>query len=94
MQEKMRKKGELVAAVNGFNNTPPMNAVVALLDLYIELTRIQNDVAQESELKYNQGKIAAYRELKDVIVKGSPQIMIDAANIDKFHRNVTGESTY
>jgi hypothetical protein len=74
MQEKMRKKGELVSAVNGFNHTPPMDAIVALLELYIELTRIQNDVAQESELKHNQGKIAAFRELKDAIVRGVPQV--------------------
>ena len=76
MQEKMRKKGDLVSAVNGFNHTPPMDAVIALLDLYIELTRIQNDVAQESELKHNQGKIAAFRELKDVITRGNPQIPV------------------
>jgi hypothetical protein len=77
MQEKMRKKGELVSAVNGFKGTPPMDAIVALIDLYIELIRIQNDVAQESELKHNQGKISAYRELKDVIVKGMPEINFD-----------------
>ncbi len=80
MQEKMRKKGELVSAVNGFNNTPPMDAIVALLDLYIELTRIQNDVAQESELKHNQGKIEAYKELKDVITRGNPQMPIPSDN--------------
>ena len=81
MQEKMRKKGELVSAVNSYNNTPPMDAVVALLDLYIELTRIQNDVAQESELKHNQGKIAAFRELRDIIIRGNPQIPRDIRNV-------------
>ena len=81
MQEKMRKKSELVSAVNSYNNTPPMDAVVALLDLYIDLTRIQNDVAQESELKHNQGKIAAFRELKDVIIRGNPQIPRDMGNM-------------
>ena len=81
MQEKMHKKGELVSAVNSYNNTPSMDAVVALLDLYIELTRIQNDVAQESELKHNQGKIAAFRELRDVIIRGNPQIPRDIRNV-------------
>lgn len=76
MQEIMRKKGELVSAVNGYSHTPPMDAIVALLDLYIELTRIQNDVAQEFELKHNQGKIAAYRELKDAIMRGNPQMPV------------------
>lgn len=76
MQEEMRKKAELVAAVNGFNRTPPMDAVIALLDFYIEMIRIRNDVAQESELKYNQGKIAAYRELKDTMVRGNPQVPV------------------
>lgn len=84
MQEQMRKKGELVSAVNGFNRTSPMDAIVALLDLYIELTRIQNDVALESELKHNQGKIAAYRELKDAIARGVPQMpeMINDKDFD------------
>ncbi len=84
MQEEMRKKAELVAAVNGFNRTPPMDAVIALLDFYIEMIRIRNDVAQESELKYNQGKIAAYRELKDTMVRGNSQVPV------MMNGNITG----
>jgi hypothetical protein len=84
MQEEMRKKTELVAAVNGFNRTPPMDAVIALLDFYIEMIRIRNDVAQESELKYNQGKIAAYLELKDTMVRGNSQVPV------MMNGNITG----
>jgi hypothetical protein len=94
MQEKMRKKGELISAVSGFRNTPPMDAIVALLELYIELTRIQNDVAQESELKHNQGKIAAFRELKDVIVRGNPEMNFGKAGSTFPNPSIPGARIY
>jgi hypothetical protein len=64
--EKMRVAGEIYS----FRTDRPMRLMVELFDLLINETREENDMAELDRIKFNQGKIAAYRGLKRVIEVG------------------------
>ena len=47
-------------------------SLISLLSLLIQEARIANDTAASPEFLSNQGKIGAYSDLKDIILKGNP----------------------
>jgi hypothetical protein len=72
MNSKNQKKGELISRLVEFKSTQPIISMVELLDCLIEETRIDNDTARGDFIISNQGKIAAFRQLKDIVEKGLP----------------------
>jgi len=69
MNSKNQKKGELISRLVEFKSTQPIISMVELLDCLIEETRIDNDTARGDFIISNQGKIAAFRQLKDIVEK-------------------------
>lgn len=65
-EEKVKKIIELNANVN----TVPCRLMVEILKINIEQAREVNDHITPDELKENQGKIAAYKELMSYIELG------------------------
>ena len=65
---KMRLQGVLSDA----RNDPVMRSMVSLLNLLIDDVRKQNDRAPIRAIMRNQGKIAAFQDLIDVITRDYP----------------------
>lgn len=69
----MRKeKVELIGRLMSVRQEPTCRVFMALLDLLIEETRVNNDTAEGGTLWRNQGKIEGYKELIEIITKGLP----------------------
>lgn len=72
MQEHQREKAELIGVLNANRGSEACQKMVKFLDFMIKDVREVNDSADESEFKFNQGKIAAFKILKDAILNGTP----------------------
>lgn len=67
------KKYDLVTELaNEHGSTRAMVVLRELLDVLTVETRMHNDYVQPEDLKLNQGRISAYTQLRDYIVKGVP----------------------
>lgn len=67
-----KKKIELIAELNAMRTEFSMSKTIELLDILISETRIENDTVEESNIKFNQGKIEGYTRLKEYIERGLP----------------------
>jgi len=67
-----QEKATLIAELNGAKDSPMCKSLLSLLSLLIQEARIANDTAVSLEVVSNQGKIGAYSDLKDIILKGNP----------------------
>lgn len=67
------KKYDLITELaNEHGGTRAMVVLRELLEIMTTETRLHNDFVQPEDLKLNQGRISAYTQLHDYIVKGVP----------------------
>lgn len=59
-----------VHKVHTFQNDPGFVTLVKLIDHYIDEARKANDTVRIMGVKENQGKIAAFKKIRDNIVMG------------------------
>jgi len=69
-----QSKASLIAQIHEHRSEMTCSMILNLLDLLTLETRIDNDRADPQTVLKNQGKIAAYLELKDCIVRGLPSL--------------------
>jgi hypothetical protein len=69
---------ELVGVLTSIKNDPNIVKLLRILDIYVEKWREENDTVDIDELKTNQGKIQAYKELANLILHGLPQFKPNA----------------
>ena len=50
-----------------------LRSLIKLLDILIDEARVRNDEISQEDLPWNQGKIVAWMELKDIIERDPPQ---------------------
>lgn len=67
--EEHDKKIRLIRAINQEFSGQMHKPVLDLIDVLINETRIDNDTAQGRQFLMNQGKVAAYMQLRAYIVK-------------------------
>jgi hypothetical protein len=67
-----RRRMALQADISGARNDLSMRNMVALLHIMIDDTRKENDRAMVRSILRNQGKIAAFQDLLDIIGKDYP----------------------
>ena len=70
MHTKQREKAEVIMQLSSFASTEPMKVLNEALDYFIQEARERNDTVTREELALNQGKIAAYLELRKHIFGG------------------------
>lgn len=72
MLEEQRVKAEAIFEFSGLQGGPAGKMVLRLLDLLIEEVRRENDTVPPGEVLRNQGKIAAWTQMRDYLVRGIP----------------------
>ena len=65
-------KAELIIEISGARNEGTCVKILKLLDILIDETRMDNDRAEETAFRWNQGKIQGFLELKELIERGLP----------------------
>jgi hypothetical protein len=65
-------KQELVSDLHAALREISIRKVVALLEILINETRVDNDTASKDQFLHNQGKIQAFLSLKEYIERGIP----------------------
>ena len=67
------ERARLISEVSGARNEHSMRQLLALIDIIVAETRVDNDRAGVRGVFRNQGKIEGLRQLKDYIMgKGTP----------------------
>ncbi|MFA5752853.1 MAG: hypothetical protein WC910_07290 [Bacteroidales bacterium] len=74
MEQKMKERWSRVAEVHNYLNTPAINAVLALVDFYLNSVRLENDTVPKEKIEFNQGKIDAFLDIKEAIEIGVPNV--------------------
>lgn len=67
-----REKAVLITEISGSQNDNTIKNVVKLLDLLIQEARLDNDTADETRVRVNQGEIKAFVKLREYILRGLP----------------------
>jgi len=75
------QKVELITGIYELRRERGLESLRLLLDMLIHELRVDNDIVQPDELKKNQGRIAAYQDLKGYIENG---VGIPTTLYDKF----------
>ena len=65
-------KMDLSAEIHGMRGQ--LSPLLKLLDYLITEARFRNDDISQEDLPWNQGKIVAWMELKDIIEREPPQL--------------------
>jgi hypothetical protein len=74
MEQKMKEKWAKVAEVHNYRNTQAIDAVLKLIDFYINIVRLENDTVPKEKIEFNQGKIDAFLDIKEAIEIGVPNV--------------------
>lgn len=74
MHTKQQEKAAIIMKLNEFVATEPVIAICKALDYFIQDCREINDTCSKDELPFNQGKIAAFQDLKNYITGGITRI--------------------
>ena len=75
MREEQKKKMELINEVHANKGTQAGVKMVELCDFFIDELRRDNDLADDHQFKHNQGRIDAWKKMKEIIVEGIPNRM-------------------
>ena len=67
--EKSDIKIQHISLISENIQSPLVKAMLMLLGLMIDETRVENDIASGDEILKNQGRIAGYKTLRDYIVR-------------------------
>ena len=67
-----RDKAALILEISGHRNESTCKNVLKLLEILLSEVRLDNDTADESNFRINQGEIKGYLTLKDYIERGLP----------------------
>lgn len=79
--EKNTEKAELISAAHNYRSERGYAIILRLLEICIDEVRILNDHVEPSELKFNQGQIEAFQQLKNFIQKGLPELAKAGRNL-------------
>jgi hypothetical protein len=66
----LAEKADLITLIYEQSQSPGLRAMSSLLDAMIEEAREKNDSDGPDRVPFNQGQIAAYKELKKLIREG------------------------
>ena len=66
------EKVKLQMEISGFRNEPSIKNIISLLNILLGDVRKENDRALIRTVLRNQGRIAAYQDLLDMITKDYP----------------------
>jgi hypothetical protein len=63
-----------ISELMAMRGTSPGQTIIALLDILISEAREDNDTADPVTVPRNQGKIEAWKQFRDYIIRGLPNI--------------------